>query len=117
MALKALSPDELACSPTVFSSFMGQPGASFRTVDELLGIYRERSTALSRADDQSEHLRVERFMHDMASAKWKDAVVMRIGVYDDTVLLIDGIHRAIAYLGCVEDGIAADRLPALHVDR
>jgi hypothetical protein len=55
-------------------------------------------------------------MRDMASDGWNDGVVMRIGVFDDTTLLIDGIHRGIAYLACVEQGIAADRLPALHVD-
>jgi hypothetical protein len=116
MALQTLSAGELAGTPTVFSSFMGQPGTGFKTVDELLDIYRARSAALCAAGGQCEHLRVERFMHDMASARWKDAVVMRIGVFDETTLLIDGIHRAIAYLACIEDGIAADRLPALHVD-
>jgi hypothetical protein len=116
MALRTLSPGELAGTPTVFSSFMGQPGTAFKTVDELLDIYRGRSAALCAAGEQCEHLRVERFMHDMASARWKDGVVMRIGVFDDKVLLIDGIHRAIAYLGCIENGISADRLPLLHVD-
>jgi hypothetical protein len=116
MALQALSPSELAGTPTVFSSFMGRAGAAFKTVDELLDIYRERSAALRAADDQSEHLRVGRFMHDMARASWQDGVVVRIGVFDDTVLLVDGIHRAIAYLGCIQAGIGANRLPALQVD-
>jgi hypothetical protein len=43
--------------------------------------------------------------------------VIRIGVFDDSVLVIDGIHRSIAYLACVEDGITPDRLPALCVNR
>jgi hypothetical protein len=55
-------------------------------------------------------------MDDMASNRWKAGVVMRIGVFDGTVLVIDGIHRAIAYLGCVEAGMSPDRLPALQVD-
>jgi hypothetical protein len=38
-------------------------------------------------------------------------------VFDDTVLVIDGIHRSIAYLACIEEGISPDRLPALHVNR
>jgi hypothetical protein len=116
MALQALSPSELAGTPTVFSSFMGQLGTGYRTVDELLGIYRKRSPSLSQVDDRSEHLRVERFKRDMAGDAWKDGVVMRVGVFDDTVLLVDGIHRAIAYLGCIEEGIDADRLPALQLD-
>jgi hypothetical protein len=116
MALQAISPSELAGTPTVFSSFMGQPGAGFKTVHELLGIYRDRSAALRTAEDQSEHLRVGRFMRDMASASWQNGVVVRIGEFDDTVLLVDGIHRGIAYLGCIQAGIRADRLPALHVD-
>jgi hypothetical protein len=32
------------------------------------------------------------------------------------LLVIDGIHRAIAYLACLEKGISADRLPAVQVD-
>ena len=39
MALQALSPSELAGTRTVFSSFMGQPGIGFKTVDQLLDIY------------------------------------------------------------------------------
>jgi len=58
---------------------------------------------------------LERFMRDMASESWTDDVVIRIGVFDARVLLIDGIHRGIAYLGCVADGVSPDRLPALHV--
>jgi hypothetical protein len=33
------------------------------------------------------------------------------------VLVIDGIHRGIAYLACIEKGIGPDMLPALRVDR
>jgi hypothetical protein len=116
MALQALSPSELARTPTVFSKFMGQPGAGFKTVDELLDIYHGRSAALCASERNSEHLRVARFMRDMAGDRWRDGVVVRIGVFNDKVLLIDGIHRAIAYLACIQDGITADRLPALCVD-
>ena len=52
----------------------------------------------------------------MASGRWNTDVVMRIGVFDAAVLVIDGIHRGIAYLACIEKGISPDRLPALHVD-
>ena len=117
MALQALSPSELAATPTVFSSFMGKPGRRFKTVAELLGIYRERSAAVGSGVERCEHLRVERFKADMRGDGWKDSVVTRIGVFDGRVLLIDGIHRAIAYLACIQDGIGADRLPALCVDR
>ena len=116
MALQVLTASELAGTPTVFSSFMGKAGARFKTVAELVGIYRERSVTVGSADERCEHLRVERFKADMRSEGWKDGVVTRIGVFDGKVLLIDGIHRAIAYLACIQDGIGADRLPALCVD-
>lgn len=116
MALQVLTVRELADTPTVFSSFMGKAGARSKTVAELLGIYRERRAARTGADEPCEHVRVERFMREMANDGWKDGVVMQIGVFDDKVLLIDGIHRAIAYLACIQDGIRADRLPALQVD-
>jgi hypothetical protein len=116
MALRPLSATELAETPTLFASFMGHVGASYKTLGQLGAIYRERSKALQAAEDQADDLRVERFAADMASDRWQADVVMRIGVFDGAVLVIDGIHRGIAYLACIEDGISADRLPALQVD-
>jgi hypothetical protein len=77
---------------------------------------RARSKALHAAEDQADDLRVVRFIDDMTDNKWKADVVMRIGVFDGIVLAIDGIHRGIAYLTCIERGIGPDRLPALRVD-
>jgi hypothetical protein len=116
MALKPLSAEELAQTPTLFASFMGYPGTSYKTFGQLRAIYRERSKALHVAEDEADDLRVDRFVDDMASNRWKPDVVMRIGVFDGIVLAIDGIHRGIAYLACIEEGINPDRLPALCVD-
>jgi hypothetical protein len=116
MALQPLSPSELAGTPTLFASFMGDVGTSYRTVGQLRAIYRERSRTLDAAGDRDDDLRVDRFAEDMASDRWKTDVVLRMGVFDDTVFVIDGIHRGIAYLTCIEDGISRDRLPALQLD-
>lgn len=116
MALQSLSASELADTRTVLASFMGKPIASRKTVSQLLAIYRERSGTLPAAEDPADDLRVGRFIDDMAGSGWSSNVVIRIGVFDDTVLVIDGIHRGIAYLACVEEGINTARLPALHVD-
>jgi hypothetical protein len=116
MALKPLSAEELAQTPTLFASFMGYPGTSYKTFGQLRAIYRERSKALHVAEDEADDLRVDRFVDDMASNRWKPDVVMRIGVFDGIVLAIDGIHRGIAYLACIEEGISPDQLPALCVD-
>jgi hypothetical protein len=116
MALEALSAEELAATPTLFASFMGYVDTKYKTLGELRAIYRERSKALNAAEDRADDLRVERFIDDMASDRWSSNVVMRIGVFDGTLLVIDGIHRGIAYLTCVEEGISPDRLPVLHVD-
>jgi hypothetical protein len=116
MALERLSPHELAGTPTLLASFMGYTDRGYKTVGELLAIYRERSRSLDAAEDRADDLRVERFMDDMAGNRWKSDVVIRIGEFDDTVLVIDGIHRGIAYLACIEGGISPDRLPALHVN-
>ena len=115
MALLPLSPGELSQAPTLFSSFMGNADTSYKTVGELLAIYRERSRALRAHDDPYDDLRVDRFMADMAGNRWKDDVVVRIGVFDDTVLMIDGIHRSIAYLACAQNMSSAGRLPALRL--
>jgi hypothetical protein len=117
VALQPLTAQQLAATPTLFASFMGQNASGYKTVGELLEIYRTRSKTLDAGEDHHDDLRVDRFMHDMASENWREDVVMRIGVYEDTVLVIDGIHRGIAYLGCIEEGISPERLPALHVNR
>ncbi len=117
MALEPMSVSELAETRTVFASFMGHTDADYQTLGALRAIYRERSGALSAGQDRDDDLRVERFIADMASERWSEDVVMRIGVFDETPMIIDGIHRGIAYLACVDDGIAPERLPALQVDR
>jgi hypothetical protein len=116
MALKLLSATELAETPTLFASFMGYMDTNYKTFGQLRAIYRERSKALHVAEDEANDLRVDRFIDDMASNKWTANVVMRIGMFGGTLLVIDGIHRGIAYLACIEEGISPDRLPALHVD-
>ena len=116
MALQPLSAAELADTPTLFASFMGRVGRRRKTVGQLLAIYRERAHTLRDGDDHDHDLRVERFIEDMESNRWRAGVVMRIGVFDGTVLVIDGIHRAIAYLACLERGISPDRLPMLQVE-
>jgi hypothetical protein len=116
MALQPVTADELADTKTLFASFMGYVDTSYKTFGQLLAIYRERSSALHPAQDRDNDLRVDRFMDDMASARWSDDVVIRIGIFDGATVVIDGIHRGIAYLACVEQGISPDRLPALHVN-
>ena len=116
MAPQPLSARELAETRTLFASFMGYIGSGYKTVGQLLAIYRQRSKALDAAQDCADDLRVDRFIEDMASNRWGSDVVLRIGVFDDTVLVVDGIHRGIAYLACVQDGISPERLPALHVN-
>jgi hypothetical protein len=116
MALQSLSAEELAGTHTLFASFMGRMGRRYKTVGQLLAIYRERAKTLGTDEDRDDDLRVERFIEDMASQRWRSSVVMRIGVFDGKVLVVDGIHRGIAYLACLERGISPERLPALQVD-
>jgi hypothetical protein len=116
MALKPLTAQELADTPTLFSSFMGYMDAHYKTFGQLRAIYRERSRALRAGEDQADDLRVERFIEDMSSNRWSTDVVVRVGLFDGSLLVIDGIHRGIAYLACMEKGISPERLPALLVD-
>jgi hypothetical protein len=116
MALKPLSASELAQTPTLFASFMGYVDTRYKTLGQLRAIYRERSKALRAAEDRADDLRVDRFIDDMTNDRWKADVIIRIGVFDGTLLVIDGIHRGIAYLACIERGISPDRLPGLRVD-
>jgi hypothetical protein len=117
MPLMPLSAQELAETPTLFASFMGYIDTHHKTIGQLRTIYRERSEMLRAAEDRADDLRVERFIEDMTNSRWRGDVVMRIGIFDGTLFVIDGIHRAIAYLACIERGISPDRLPALQVER
>ncbi len=117
MALEPMSAEELAQTQTLFASFMGYAGTTnYKTFGQLRAIYREHSKAVRAARDRADDLRVDRFIEDMASNRWNGDVVMRIGVFDGITLAIDGIHRGIAYLACIERGIGVDMLPALRVD-
>jgi len=116
MALRPLSAQELADTPTLFASFMGYVDTSYKTLGQLRAIYRERSKVLRAAEDQAEDLRIERYIDDMVNNRWSADVVMRIGVFDGVSLVVDGIHRGIAYLACIERGISPERLPPLHLD-
>jgi hypothetical protein len=116
MALRPLSAQELADSRTLFASFMGYMDTRYKTFGQLVQIYRERSRALNPSEDRDNDLRVERFMDDMASSRWKSDVVIRIGEFDGATVAIDGIHRGIAYLACLEQGISPERLPALQIN-
>ena len=116
MALRPLSVEELTETPTLFASFMGHMDTRYKTFGQLRAIYRERSKLLQAAEDRADDLRVERFIEDMASDRWKDDVVIRLGVFDGASLVVDGIHRGLAYLACIEQGISPERLPALHMD-
>src|SRR5262249_16242516 len=99
MALHLLDPPDLAPPPPVLADFMGRNSARRRTMAERVEVYRQQSPMLSPADDRDDHLRVQRFIEDMAARRWRAGVVVRIGVFDGTVLIIDGIHRGVAYLG------------------
>jgi hypothetical protein len=116
MALRTLSPHDMAASPTLFASFMGRGGDGRKTFGALLDIYRERSRGLRPADDADDDLRIERFRADMRGERWHGEVVVRVGVFGGEVVAIDGIHRGIAYLACLADGVRRERLPALCID-
>lgn len=110
-----MSATELAGKPTVFEDFMGYMDRRQQTLGQLLAIYRERSSTLDPAEDRADDLRVERFMRDMADARWNSDVVIRVGVFDGRELVIDGIHRGLAYLACIDAGVSAEQLPALQL--
>ena len=113
----ALVGDAAGGRPDAVRELHGRSGGDYRTLGQLRAIYRRRGLELDPADDHADDLRVDRFAADMAGGQWDGEVVMRIGVFEGITLVIDGIHRGIAYLACLERGIGAERLPALCVER
>jgi hypothetical protein len=62
-------------------------------------------------DDPSDDLRIDKFVEDMKAGSWTGSIVIR---FDGTVV-VDGIHRGIAYLKCVNDGLNPSNLPPIQV--
>jgi hypothetical protein len=116
MTQVSLSPKDLGQLLTLITNFMCcDPSPSYKTYDELLAIYHSCKD-LWPQDHESNDLRITDFINDMKDAKWRDPdIVIGLGIWQDRVLVRDGIHRGVAYLDCFNDGMPQQELPPLYL--
>jgi hypothetical protein len=51
----------------------------------------------------------------MREGKWHEDIVILLGIWEGRVLVRDGIHRGVAYLDCMDNGISPQDLPYLYL--
>ena len=83
-----------------------------KTFKELINIFNESSIKMTASEDLSNDFRIFDFVNDMGSGKWRGPVPLKV---DEGMRVIDGIHRGIAYLKCVEKGIDKESLPIIQM--
>jgi hypothetical protein len=115
MTQVSLSPEDLGQLLTLITNFMCcDPSTSYKTYDELLAIYHSCKDAWPQ-DHESKDLRITDFINDMKAGKWRDPIVIILGVYQGRVLVMNGVHRGVAYLDCFKEGMSPQELPLLFL--
>jgi hypothetical protein len=67
-------------------------------------------------DHESNDLRIADFINDMKAGSWREEkIVIALGIWENQVLVRDGIHRGVAYLDCFNDGMSPQDLPPLYL--
>jgi hypothetical protein len=115
MSVVSLEPADLGRLLTFITGFMCDGSTSYKTYHELLAIYHSCKDTVTPQADKSNDLRITDFITDMKNSAWRDEIVVVLGVWEGRVLVRDGIHRGIAYLACLTDGISVQDLPALFL--
>jgi hypothetical protein len=116
MTLVSLAPDDLGQLLTFITGFMCNRSTSYKTYCELRAIYQSCKDTLRPDDDKSEDLRITGFINDMTEGNWRDPnIVIGLGIWQGRVLVRDGIHRGVAYVDCLNDGVSPQDLPPLFL--
>jgi hypothetical protein len=111
--METLTAEALAGLHTIITGFMQETTENFKTFAELVAIFARDEQALARDGDGSNDLCVLPYEADMRAGEWQGPIIL---LRHESGLVGDGIHRGIAYLRCIEDGINPTRLPPVLLD-
>lgn len=114
MQAEEIGADSLPARRTMITGFMCELTEHEKTYTELLEIFARDQEILAEQGDPSNDLRVIPYEADMLAANWADPIVF---VEDQHGRIVDGIHRGIAYLRCIQAGMAPKALPRLLLAR
>jgi hypothetical protein len=104
-----LDPDALGRTKTFIRAFMLDESSDQKTFAQLRVIYELDRYQIQ--SDPSDDLRIGRFVKDMADGRWREDIV----ILRKDGLVVDGVHRGVAFLQCVADGVEIARLPKIVV--
>ena len=103
-----ISSEELKNLNTLIKEFMLDRSGYEKTFSELLKIFNESKDQIK--DDNSDDLRILNFYNDMKNKKWTGDMLIQV---DENKKVLDGIHRGVAYLKCIEEGVSEKDLPKI----
>ena len=103
----------LAQMRTLITSFMCDSSTNSKTYAELVAIFKKCRPKFTPANDPSNDLRILQFQEDMQNGAWTGDILITADIHSDIVT--DGIHRGVAYLRCIENGVSETKLPAVVV--
>ncbi len=115
MTLVSLAPDDLGDLVTLITGFMCDRSAPNKTYKQLLETYRACKDTWG-SHDTSNDLRITGYIEDMMDGTWRDVnIVIALGIWQGRVVVVDGIHRGVAYLDCLSKGTTPQNLPPLYL--
>ena len=104
---KEINSEQLKALETIIKEFMVDRSGSNKTFAELLKIFDGCYQGFN--PDPSNDLRICCYASDMKSGKWNQDIMIK----SHNGVVQDGIHRGLAYLKCVAEGVEKSRLPKL----
>ncbi len=106
-----LTPNGLANSVSLITTFMRDDTKHLKTFEELQNIFDNSYKNFD--PDPANDLRILNYERDMESKNWNEPIILMRDVRLN--IIVDGIHRGIAYLRCVSKGINRAELPDVYV--
>jgi len=107
--MKQVNANEIKKMNTLIKEFMTDRSNNNKTFKQLLKIFNSCYKKFS--PDPSNDLRILKYSRDMRNNKWRNSITLVI--QNDQV--IDGVHRGIAFLKCLEDDCREKDLPKIYL--
>ncbi len=107
--MKKISSHKFENLLTLIKEFMIDRSTNNKTFKELLNIYCSCCKTFN--PDLSNDLRINKYVDDMKNNKWSYNIILTI----ENNLVNDGVHRGIAYLKCIKEGVSEKDLPKIYL--
>ena len=102
----------LSSRKTLITTFMCDGSKKNKTFAELVDIFHKCKDKFASETDPSDDLRVLTFIEDMKSEEWLEPIQL----LSKDGMVLDGVHRGIAYLIFIQDGVSKEKLPDVLIN-